>query len=87
MSLMSIIGCTEFEKEIVRLLAEDGMIEHLLVMGDPESSDFVSDLKQMGLKPQILFPEKIPHGLKKSKDFNVLVTLQDKKICSARYSI
>lgn len=78
MPLMSIIGCTEFEKEIVRLLAEDGMIEHLLVMGDQKSSELISDLEQMGLKPKVLLPETIPHGLKKSKDFNVLVTLQDR---------
>lgn len=78
MPLMSIIGCTEDEKEIVRLLSEDGMIEHLLVMGDPKASELMSDLEQMGLKPQLLFPEKIPHNLKKSKDFNVLVTLHDK---------
>ncbi|SFM18547.1 hypothetical protein [Methanolobus profundi] len=77
MSLMSIIGCTEFEKEIVRLLAEDGMIEHLLIMGDSRSEDLISDLEQKGLKPKVLFPETIPVGLKKSKDFNVLVTIQD----------
>jgi hypothetical protein len=46
-------------------------------MGDAKSSELVSDLRQIGLKPKVLFPETIPYGLKKSKDFNVLVTLQD----------
>ncbi|WP_340818750.1 hypothetical protein [Methanolobus sp. WCC4] len=77
MPLMSIIGCTEFEKEIVELLAEDGTIDHLLVMEDHGSDSLLSDLEQMGIKPKVLFPETIPPGLKKSKDFNVLVTVQD----------
>lgn len=78
MPLMSIIGCTEYEKEIVRLLSEDEMIEHLLVMEDSGSTELVSDLRQTGLNPELMFPETIPHGLKKSSDFSVLVSLQDK---------
>ena len=74
---MSIIGCTEFEKEIVELLAEDKTIDQLMVVGGSRSSEFVSDLEQVGLVPHVLFPETIPCGLKKSKGFNVLVTLQD----------
>ncbi|WP_094228950.1 hypothetical protein [Methanolobus psychrotolerans] len=77
MPLMSIIACTEFEKEIVKILSEDGMIEHLLVVGDTMSSKLVSDLKQIGLKPKVLLPETLPSGLKKSKGFNVLITLQE----------
>lgn len=72
---MSIIGCTGFEKEIAKLLVEDGMIDKLLVMRD--SGSLVSDLEQMGMKPEVLFPEMIPPGLKYSKDFHVLVTIHD----------
>ena len=32
------------------------------------------------MKPKVLYPETIPPGLKKSKGFNVLVTLQDDTI-------
>ncbi len=74
---MSIIACTEFEKEIVKLLAEDKMIDQLVVVSSSRSSKFVNDLEQIGLVPHVLFPETIPCGLKKSKGFNVLVTLQD----------
>lgn len=74
---MSIIGCTEFEKEIVKLLAEDKMIDHLIVVGGSRSSELINDLEHIGLAPHVLFPETIPCGLKKSKGFNVLVTLQD----------
>ncbi|WMW22488.1 hypothetical protein RE476_01325 [Methanolobus mangrovi] len=77
MPLMSIIGCTEFEKEIVELLAEDKMIDHLLVVNGSKSLGLISSLKKMGLVPDVLSPERIPSGLKKSKGFNVLVTLQD----------
>ncbi|WP_407355957.1 hypothetical protein [Methanolobus sp. WCC5] len=77
MPLMSIIGCTEFEKEIVKLLAEDVMIDKLLIVDESGSPELVSDLEQRGMKPELLFPEKLPPGLKKSKGFNVLVTLQD----------
>ncbi len=77
MSLMSIIGCREFEKEIVKVLAEDRTIDRLIVVGNSGSSELVSDLENMGMKPNVFFPEAIPHGLKKSKGFNVLVTLQD----------
>ncbi|MDY0386742.1 MAG: hypothetical protein RBT65_06340 [Methanolobus sp.] len=74
---MSIIACTEFEKDIVKLLAEDKIIKQLIVVDGSSSSKFVNGLKQIGLVPHVLFPETIPCGLKKSKGFNVLVTLQD----------
>ena len=77
MPLMSIIGCTEFEKEIVELLAEDKTIDHLLVVNGSGSLGFISSLKKIGLVPDVLSPERIPCGLKKSKGFNVLVTLQN----------
>lgn len=74
---MTIIACTEFEKEIVKLLAEDKTIDQLIVVDGSRSSEFVNELEQIGLVPCVLFPETIPCGLKKSKGFNVLVTLQD----------
>ncbi|WMW24606.1 hypothetical protein RE474_11015 [Methanolobus sediminis] len=80
MPLMSIIGCMEYEKEIARILAEDKTIEHIIVVDDSSSSELVSDLKHMGVKPRLLYPETIPPGLKKSKGFNVLVTLQDDNV-------
>jgi hypothetical protein len=80
MPLMSIIGCMEYEKEIARILAEDKTIEHIMVVDDSRSSELVSDLKHMGVKPEVMFPETIPPGLKKSKGFNVLVTLQDDNV-------
>lgn len=80
MPLMSIIGCMEYEKEIARILAEDKTIEHIIVVDDSSSSELVSDLKHMGVKPKVLYPETIPPGLKKSKSFNVLVTLQDDNV-------
>ncbi|WP_319508167.1 hypothetical protein [uncultured Methanolobus sp.] len=81
MPLMSIIGCREFEKEIVELLAEDETIDHLLVVNGSRSLEFISALKKKGLMPDVLSPERIPGGLKKSKGFNVLVTLQDIDLC------
>ncbi|MDG6244000.1 MAG: hypothetical protein QCH31_06355 [Methanolobus sp.] len=77
MALMSIIGCTGFEREIVKLLAEDEMIDKLLIVDGSMSSEFVLELERSGLKPELLFPETLPRDLKKSKGFNVLVTLQD----------
>jgi hypothetical protein len=80
MPLMSIIGCMEYEKEIARILAEDETIDDVIVVDDSRSSELVSDLKHMGVKPRLLYPETIPPGLKKSKSFNVLVTLQDDNV-------
>ena len=77
MPLMSIIGCMENEKKIARILAEDKTIEDIIVVGDSRSTELVSDLEHMGVKPKVMFPETLPPGLKKSKNFNVLVTLQD----------
>ncbi len=80
---MSIIGCTEFEKEIVRVLADDEMIDSLIVVGNTGYSELVSDLELMGLEPLIFLPESIPKGIKESKAFNVLVTLQDARVYSS----
>lgn len=80
MPLMSIIGCMEYEKEIARILAEDKTIEDIIVVDGSRSSELVSDLEHMGVKPRVLFPETIPPGLKKSKGFKVLVTLQDDNV-------
>jgi hypothetical protein len=77
---MSIIGCIEYEKEIARILAEDEAIEDIIVVDDSRSSELVSDLEHMGVKPRVLYPDTIPPGLKKSKDFRVLVTLQDDNV-------
>lgn len=77
---MSIIGCMEYEKEIAGILAEDKTIDAIIVVSDSRSEELVTDLEQMGVKPKVLFPDTLPPGLKKSKSFNVLVTLQDDNV-------
>lgn len=75
MPLLSIIGCELFKKEIAQVLINDGAIENLVIVNG-KNADFKKALEGTGAKVQSVSADSIPLTLKKSKGFNVLVTLQ-----------
>ncbi|TGC08338.1 hypothetical protein [Methanolobus halotolerans] len=75
MSLMSIIGCEIFAKEISQLLGKDRDIECLIVINE-KKSDVAKEFDELGTAYQKLSPDMLPLGLKQKKGFNVIVDLQ-----------
>jgi hypothetical protein len=75
MPLLSIIGCELFKKEIAQVLLKDGAIESLAIVNGKDA-DLEKAFRGTGARVRTISADSIPADLRKSKGFNVILTMQ-----------
>ncbi len=75
MPLLSIIGCELFKKEIAQVLLKDGAIESLAIVNEKDA-DLERAFKHIGARVRVVSADSIPADFRKSKGFNVILTMQ-----------